>query len=102
MTDDDDGIALLPDPRPDRVLPSPGSHRAGEARRYARLLVSDIRLYHEEEVILGRAASDLYRRLSAAIESARRVYHRRFEDGHFFDREIVRILAGGDSRRLGS
>ena len=101
MTDAGDGISLLPDPGRDSLLPSPGSQLADEARRYARLLVSDIRLYHEEEVIVGRAAADLRTRLAGPIDSARAAYLRRFGDESAFDHELVRILAGGDAHRLG-
>lgn len=98
----EEGIALLPEVGREGFLHSRESQRAEEARGYARLLVSDIRLYHEEDVILGRAAADLSRRLAVAIDSARAAYRRRFEDEAPFDRELVRILAGGDPRRLGS
>jgi hypothetical protein len=80
---------------------SPRLRRDEDAGGYARLLVSDIRLYHEEDVILGRRQGDLARRLGGAIERARELYRRRFQDEGPFDRELVAILAGGDPTRLG-
>ena len=75
--------------------------RSEEARAYARLLVSDIRLYHDMDVVLGRASGDLAARLEAPLREARARYLARFSDASPFDREVVRILAGGDPRRLG-
>jgi len=72
-----------------------------EARAYARLLVSDIRLYHEEEVIVGRMEKDLGGRLGIAIEAARRRFLERHADAETFDTEVVRVLAGGDPSNLG-
>ena len=78
--------------------------RRSEAGAYAQLLVSEIRLYHEADVIGGRHARDLERRLSAPIGAARERYARRFplaSDQRAFDEALVRILAGGDPSRLG-
>lgn len=76
------------------------------ARRYARLLVSEIKLYNESAVRLGREAGDLLERLGAEIERARRVYEERVpvtvsSRATYFDDEIVQILADGDPGLLG-
>jgi hypothetical protein len=76
------------------------------ARRYARLLVSEIMLYHEAAVREGRQHRDLGRRLSAEIERARRAYDERVAstvpDRHrHFHQELVQTLAGGDPALLG-
>lgn len=81
--------------------PSRRSHRSDDARAYARLLVSDIRLYHDMDVVLGRAASDLASRLEAPLREARRRFLARYDDATVFDREVVNVLAAGDPRRLG-
>jgi hypothetical protein len=71
------------------------------ARRYARLLISEIRLYHEHDVRLGREHRDLRRRLSGEIDRARRAYDERVpasmpgRDEHF-ESELVSTLADGD------
>jgi len=75
--------------------------RSDDARAYARLLVSDIRLYHDMDVVAGRAAGDLASRLEAPLRMARARYLARFTDPSAFDREVVSVLAAGDPRRLG-
>jgi hypothetical protein len=75
------------------------------AQRYARLLVSEIKLYHEQEVIEGRRDRDLATRLGGEIARARVMYearvapHVRERTDHFHD-ELVRTLAGGDPSLL--
>ncbi len=79
----------------------------GSARRYARLLVSEIKLYNEAAVRAGRERRDLLARLRAEIDRARRLYEERvpptiFNRAHFFEQELVEILAGGDPSLLGA
>ena len=75
------------------------------ARRYARLLVSEIKLYHESAVIAGRKEGDLTTRLGGEIARARVLYeqrvpaHVRLGHDHFHD-ELVKTLAGGDPRLM--
>jgi len=75
------------------------------ARRYARLLVSEIKLYHEPAVIEGRRDRDLAARLGGEIARARALYeervpaHVRRRADHFRD-ELVRTLANGDASLL--
>ena len=76
------------------------------ARRYARLLVSEIKLYNEAAVHDGRAHRDLQRRLGAEIDRARRLYEQRVpsavaDRGRHFQNELVQTLAGGDPTLLG-
>jgi hypothetical protein len=79
------------------------SHSADDeaAKRYARLLVSEIRLYHEAAILEGRRARDLGSRLAGEIARARSLYNQRVGDsGHltaYFRDELVRTLADGDS-----
>jgi hypothetical protein len=75
------------------------------ARRYARLLVSEIRLYHEPEVIAGRRDGSLTSRLGGEIARARSLYERRVppqvrQHAAYFEEELVRTLADGDSTLL--
>ena len=81
--------------------PSRRAHRTQDAHAYARLLVSDIRLYHDMDVALGRAAGDLAARLEGPLDEARARFSARFSDHPAFDREVVSVLAGGDAGRLG-
>jgi hypothetical protein len=77
-----------------------------EARRLARLLVSEIKLYNEEQVEEGRRNRDLYERLKDDIDRSRQMYEERVEprvlnSTDYFYQELVRILAAGDSKALG-
>jgi flagellar biosynthesis/type III secretory pathway protein FliH len=72
------------------------------ARRYARLVVSEIKLYHENAVIAGRKERDLTSRLGGEITRARTLYEQRVpadvRSRHdYFEDELVKTLAGGDS-----
>lgn len=77
-----------------------------EARRLARLLVSEIKLYNEAQVEEGRRKKDLYERLKDDIDRSRQVYDERVGEqvrltsSYFYD-ELVRILADGDASALG-
>jgi hypothetical protein len=77
-----------------------------DARRLARLLISEIKLYNEKKVDEGRASSDLYERLKDDIERSRQVYDERTpehirREHDFFRDELVRILADGRAESLG-
>ncbi len=77
-----------------------------EARRLARLLVSEIKLYNEEQVDEGRRHRDLYLRLKEDIDRSRQIYDERVHDSvrgttDYFQQELIRSLAGGDPRALG-
>jgi len=77
-----------------------------EARRFARLLVSEIKLYNESKVEQGRKNNDLYERLKEDIDRSRQMYDERIVDdvrkvsNYFYD-ELVRILADGRADALG-
>ncbi|HET9227869.1 MAG TPA: hypothetical protein VFR31_14435, partial [Thermoanaerobaculia bacterium] len=77
-----------------------------EARRLARLLVSEIKLYNEEQVEEGRRKRDIYERLREDIDRSRQMYEERVEarilkTTDYFYQELVRILAAGDAKALG-
>jgi len=76
------------------------------ARRYARLLVSEIKLYNEGAVRVGRERRDLLQRLKPEIERARRLYDERVAPSVrsrdvYFHQELVQTLADGDHSLLG-
>jgi hypothetical protein len=87
----------------------PASQPDGEdssARRYARLLVSEIKLYNEAAVRTGREKRDLLNRLAPEIDRARRLYEERVSPAvgaraSYFQQELVHTLADGDSALLG-
>jgi hypothetical protein len=71
------------------------------ARRYARLLVSEIKLYNEGAVRVGRDRRDLRTRLGEEINRARRLYEERIgpsvpDRDTYFQQELVQTLADGD------
>jgi hypothetical protein len=77
------------------------------ARRYARLLVSEIRLYHEREIAEGQRQRDLMSRLGGEIARAQAMYDERVPaavrlETDYFRTELVRTLAGGDASLLAS
>ena len=77
-----------------------------DARRFARLLVSEIKLYNAAKVNEGRRQTDLYDRLKDEIDRSRKVYDKRVSPAvaakfdYFYD-ELVQTLAEGDSSKLG-
>jgi hypothetical protein len=80
--------------------------RHDEARRFARLLVSEIKLYNEAKVEQGRKNKDLYERLREDVDRSRQMYDERIHEdvrktsNYFYD-ELVRILADGNADSLG-
>lgn len=78
-----------------------------DARRFARLLVSEIKLYNEQKVKEGREARDLYDRLREAIDRSREMYDKRVQPPvaarfDYFHYELVNTLAEGDENNLGA
>jgi hypothetical protein len=76
------------------------------ARRYAKLLVSEIKLYNEPAVRVGRQQHDLLERLRPEIERAQRLYEERVTPAvasrtTYFQQELVQTLADGDPALLG-
>lgn len=77
-----------------------------DARRFARLLVSEIKLYNEDAVTEGRIEKDLYRRLRKDIERSREMYDKRVAPAvarkiDYFHEELIRILGESDVAKLG-
>ena len=96
------------------VPPAPAASVSGDeekahndARRFARLLVSEIKLYNEQKVGDGRRTGDLYDRLKEDIDRSRQMYEKRVTPSvaakfdYFYD-ELVSTLAEGDPSKLGS
>jgi hypothetical protein len=78
-----------------------------DARRFARLLVSEIKLYNEQKVNEGRSQGDLYARLREYIDRSREMYDKRVRPEvaqryDYFHHEMVATLAEGDESKLGS
>jgi hypothetical protein len=78
-----------------------------DARRFARLLVSEIKLYNEPKVKEGRSRSDIYDRLRDDIDRSRQMYDKRVAPPvaarhDYFHQELVNTLAEGDQAKLGA
>ena len=76
------------------------------AQRYARLLVAEIRLYHEPLMNEARRERNVLRRLRPQIERAQQLYEERVSADirsrtRYFEQELVRTLADGDPGLLG-
>ena len=78
-----------------------------KARRFAKLLVDEIKLYNQVKVGEGRKNKDLYDRLKDDIDKSRAAFEKRYGhlitgNTHYFDEEIVRNLAENDGSLLGA
>ncbi len=78
-----------------------------KAKRFAKLLVDEIKLYNKDKVAKGRENRDLYERLKEDIEKSRATYDKRYGStpagaADYFSKEVVRILADNDRSLLGS
>lgn len=77
-----------------------------DARRFARLLVSEIKLYNEQKVLEGRRSHDLYERLKEDVDRSRQMYEKRVSASvaakfdYFYD-ELLHTLGEGDPAKLG-
>jgi hypothetical protein len=77
-----------------------------DARRFARLLVSEIKLYNEQKVKEGRSQGNIYERLREDIDRSRQMYDKRVAPPvaaryDYFHQELVNTLAEGDQAKLG-
>jgi len=77
-----------------------------DARRFARLLVSEIKLYNEQKVRDGRDQGNLYERLREEIDRSRQMYDKRVAPNvasryDYFHHELVNTLAEGNAAKLG-
>jgi len=78
-----------------------------KARRFAKLLVEEIKLYNQSKVDEGRQQKDLYDRLKVDIEKSRATYDKRYAESavasaDYFTQELVRILADNDASLMGA
>jgi len=109
----------IPQPQPAATMaataPVPASSTSGseedelhkKARRFAKLLVEEIKLYNQPRVEEGRQHKDLYERLKVDIEKSRSTYDKRYAESavasaDYFTQELIRILADNDGSLMGA
>lgn len=78
-----------------------------KAKRFAKLLVDEIKLYNKGKVEEGRQNKDIYKRLQEDIDKSRSTYEKRYSktaagSADYFTAEVIRILADNDVSLLGS
>jgi hypothetical protein len=78
-----------------------------KARRFAKLLVDEIKLYNQKKVDEGKKNHDLYTRLKEDIDKSRQTYEKRWGgsaagSANYFQAELVRILADNDATLMGA
>ncbi len=78
-----------------------------KAKRFARLLVDEIKLYNPAKVAEGKQKKDLYDRLKEDIDKSRATYEKRYGstsagNADYFNAEVLRILGENDPSVLGS
>lgn len=78
-----------------------------KAKRFAKLLVDEIKLYNQAKVSEGRQHKDLYSRLKEDIDKSRASYEKRYggtvaAHSDFFTQEVIKVLAENDVSILGN
>lgn len=95
-----------PPAREEPSIPAEDQEVHKKAKRFAKLLVDEIKLYNQAKVAEGRQKRDLYDRLKEDIEKSRSTYEKRYgqtpaASGDYFNQEVIRILAENDASLLG-
>ena len=95
-----------PPAREEPSIPAEDQEVHKKAKRFAKLLVDEIKLYNQAKVAEGRQKRDLYDRLKEDIEKSRSTYEKRYgqtpaASGDYFTQEVIRILAENDASLLG-
>lgn len=86
------------------ATPDDDAHK--KARRFAKLLVDEIKLYNQNKVTEGKQNHDLYDRLREDIEKSRAAYDKKFSgtpasSANYFTQELIRVLADNDVTLMG-
>jgi ABC-type transport system involved in cytochrome bd biosynthesis fused ATPase/permease subunit len=81
-----------------------GSQSEDDAKKFARLLVAEIKLYNDYKMQRGLRNNNLYESLRDEIEEAAKTYRKRVpnpEYFQYFNDALVNVLADGDKDKLG-
>ncbi len=96
-----------PTPTPKARPKSDEDPGVAKAKRVARVLVSDLKLYNESAVEAARKNADLYDRLKDDLERSHKHYQERVAglltstEVNFFKQELIKQLGDGDPEMLG-
>lgn len=98
-----------PIPEPEPAAAKPAAKTSGDderARRTARVLVSDIKLYHEQVVAQGQQEGNLYELLKNDIDRSYQHFKERAGESlgsgkNYFKEELIKQLADGKPELLG-
>jgi len=95
-----DGVAHSP------AMPPEDEEVHRKARRFARLLVDEIKLYNKSKLAEGRTNKNLYELLKDPIDKSRATYQKRYgstvaASGNYFEDEMKRSLAEDDLSVMG-
>jgi len=102
-----------PDPVPEPAAPTPFAPAAQDedpgikkAKRVARVLVSDLKLYNEAAVQAAQNSGDLYKRLKEDIDRSYQHYNERVAGlvpggTNYFKEELIRQLGDGNPAEIG-
>jgi len=96
-----------PAPPAEPEIPAEHEEVHKKAKKFAKLLVDELKLYNQGKVAEGRAHKDLYDRLKEDIDKSRAAYEKRYGNtpaasGDYFRQAVIRILADNDESVLGS
>lgn len=102
-------VEVAPPPKPieeEEPIPEDEIKEHESAKRFAKLLVQEIILYHPDEVERGRAEKNLLSLLKDDIEKSREAYEQRYnkpsiQKRDYFHKALVQYLANGDPSALG-
>jgi len=96
-----------PPPAEEEPVPPEEQKEHEGAKRFARLLIQEIALYHPDEIETGRANKNLYSVLRDDIERSREAFEQRYQKPSirkrdYFRKAMVQYLADGDPTALGN
>ncbi|HEX8367519.1 MAG TPA: hypothetical protein VF604_03045 [Pyrinomonadaceae bacterium] len=88
-----------------RLSGTKGNQSAEDAERFAKLLITEIKLYNDYKIRRGLENHNLYAVLRDEIGEAAKMYRKRVQNAEYFqyfNDALINILADGDKSRLGA